>query len=266
MISVIIPFYNAEKTILTSLESVKNQHGNYTFEIIVINDGSTDTGKEKVENFIKKNPNLNIQLINQENKGVSSARNAGLKIAKGEYIALLDADDEWLPIKTKNQMQYFENKNWDIDFLATARNNSKILFPYKIRNNLAEVTFKKLLIRNEITSPSVIFKKKVLENTGYFDENQHHAEDVNYWMKVSFNNKMYILNESLIIAGKGKRTFGVSGLSANLSGMEKGFRKNIEEMYSLKKINFFQYQILRIFYKAKYLFLLLRQFYYKKMS
>ena len=70
MISVIIPLYNAENTILAALDSVKNQEGNFDFEIMVINDGSTDKSAEKVQQFIDENPQLNIQLIHQENKGV----------------------------------------------------------------------------------------------------------------------------------------------------------------------------------------------------
>ena len=81
MISVIIPLYN-ENTILAALDSVKNQEGDFDFEILVINDGSTDKSAEKVQQFIDENPQLKIQLIHQENKGVSSARNVGLRLAK----------------------------------------------------------------------------------------------------------------------------------------------------------------------------------------
>jgi glycosyltransferase involved in cell wall biosynthesis len=263
MISIIIPIYNAEKTIAASLDSVKNQtFEQKEFEIIIINDGSTDESETVVEDYIKEHPEMDIHLINQLNGGVSKARNTGLKTAKGDYIALLDADDEWLPEKTKIQMNYFENILLNADFLATARNNIAILPPYQVKNNTAEITFKKLLIRNEAQPSTVIFKKKVLENTGYFDDDQRYAEDVNYWMKISFRNKMYIINENLVMAGRGKRTFGVSGLSANLFEMKKGFRKNLYEMYTLKKINSLQYAGFRLFYEAKYLLLLCRQFYY----
>lgn len=256
--------YNAEKTIIKALDSVKAQTVGYNaFEIIVVNDGSTDQSKISVERYKKKHTEVNIQIIDQPNSGVSKARNAGIKIAKGDYVALLDSDDEWLPQKTEKQMRFLGCTDLKIDFLATTRNNSKILFPYKVGNdNLAEVTFRKLLIRNEIQPSTVIFKRKIIENTGYFDDNQRYAEDLNYWMKISLKNRMYILNESLVIVGGGKRTFGVSGLSANLPAMEKGFIKNIKEMYSLKNINLMQYAALRVFYKVKYLLLQCRTMYY----
>ncbi|WP_415325942.1 glycosyltransferase family 2 protein [Chryseobacterium sp. MMS23-Vi53] len=264
MISVIIPLYNAEKTIINALNSIKVQTvGAEEFEIIIINDGSTDGSKSLVERYIRQNPDLNIQLLEQVNGGVSKARNLGLKIAKGEFIALLDADDEWLPEKTAKQLNYLKNNDLQIDFIATRRNNNKILLPYRVENNLAEITFKKLLIRNEAQPSTVIFKRKILDNTGYFNENHRYAEDLNYWMKIAkSNNKMYILDESLLIADGGKRTFGVAGLSANLSAMEEGFQKNLKEMYHLKHINFPEYIFLKIFYKAKYLLLLGRTFYY----
>ena len=92
--------YNAENVICNALDSVKNQTFPLEkFEIIVVNDGSTDNSFEVVKSYIEKNPDLNIQLINQKNGGVSKARNAALKLAKGDYIALLDSDDEWLPTK-----------------------------------------------------------------------------------------------------------------------------------------------------------------------
>ncbi len=263
MISVVIPMYNAEQSVVLALDSVKNQtFPQEEFEIIIVNDGSTDKSPPIVDDYMKQNPRMNITLIHQDNGGVSKARNTALKIAKGDYIALLDADDEWHPVKTEKQMQYFDNISRKIDFLATARNNNPLLFPYQIKNGLAEITFNKLLIRNEAQPSTVIFRKKVLENTGYFDDNQKYAEDVNYWLKVSLRNTMYILGESLVTVGKGKRTFGVSGLSSNLPEMAKGFDKNLREMYTLKEINYFQYLLFKLFYKAKYLLLLLRTFYY----
>ncbi|MBW8361878.1 MAG: glycosyltransferase family 2 protein [Kaistella sp.] len=257
MISVIIPVYNAENSIERALDSVKNQTWKGDFEIIVINDGCTDRSAEIIENYRQKNPQMNIVFKNLENGGVSKARNAAMKIAKGEYIALLDADDEWLPGKTQKQMDYLENMDYGIDFLATARNN-RILFPYSIKNNLAEITFRKLMIRNEAQTPTVMFKRKILENTGFFDDQQRYAEDLNYWLRISLKNKMYILNENLVFAGQGKRTFGVSGLSANLLEMEKGFQKNLREMFRMNRINAVEFVGYYLFYKFKFVVRLLR--------
>ncbi|WP_312389848.1 glycosyltransferase family A protein [Chryseobacterium sp.] len=263
MISVIIPIYNAERTIVNALNSIKAQTiGVNEFEVIVVNDGSSDESENIVKTYVKENPEMNLQLINQENGGVSKARNIGLKHSKGELVALLDSDDEWHSDKIEKQLNYLNNKSLDIDFLASRRNNHKILLPYEVVNNLAEITFSKLLIRNEAQPSTVIFKRKIIENTGFFNDDQRYAEDVNYWMKISKNNKMYILDESLVIAGGGKRTFGVSGLSANLKEMKNGYKRNLKEMYALKYLSLPQYTFYHFFYKAKYLLLLFRQFCY----
>jgi glycosyltransferase involved in cell wall biosynthesis len=257
--------YNAEETIIRTLDSVKMQTvGIKEFELIIINDGSTDESKILVNNYLQNNSEMNIQLLNQSNGGVSSARNTGLKISKGEFIALLDSDDVWLPNKIERQLTFFKNNHLTIDFLAVKRKNQKILFPYTVgEKGLAEITFKKLMIRNEAQPSSIMFKRKVLENTGFFDDKQRYAEDINYWLKVSRYNKMYILDEELIIAGNGKRTFGISGLSANLYEMEKGFTKNLKDMYNEKRINNVEFLLYAVFYKVKYISRLLRNKYLK---
>lgn len=253
MISVIIPLYNAENTILAALDSVKNQEGDFDFEILVINDGSKDKSEILVRNFQKDNPDLKIELINQKNGGVSVARNTGMKNSKGNYIAFLDADDVWLPQKTERQLKFLINENDKIDFITSLRNGEKIWFPYSIsKNNLAKITLCKLLLRIEGQTSTAIFKKKIIENTGFFDENQKYSEDANYWMRISKNNNMYILAEDLVFTGAGKKSYGESGLSANLQEMEKGIQKNIKEMYVTKRINFMQYFFFLLFSKLKY--------------
>src|SRR5665648_285464 len=89
--------YNSKATIISTLDSIKNQTAfEQIIEIIIINDGSTDDSLNLVEKYIEDNQNMPILIINMPNGGVSSARNAGMKAAKGEWIALLDSDDEWV--------------------------------------------------------------------------------------------------------------------------------------------------------------------------
>ncbi|WP_124641149.1 MULTISPECIES: glycosyltransferase family 2 protein [Amniculibacterium] len=254
-ISVVIPMYNAEKTILQALNSVKKQSCGNVFEIFVVNDGSTDQSQKIVEEFISNNPAINITIINQNNQGVSAARNAGLKRATGDFIALLDSDDEWHLDKTERQMKVFLENIDAVDFLATTRNNEKIGWPYFInsKNNLAKISFRKLLIRNVAATPTVIFKRKILDAIGYFDPLQKHAEDAHFWLKISGKFKMYILAENLVTTGSGKKSFGESGLSANLKEMEKGFQKNLKEMHQQKRLNNFEYAFFYVISKIKYL-------------
>src|SRR5690606_11174352 len=247
-ISVVIPMYNSEKTIERALDSVISQTYQGKIEIIVVNDGSKDNSAEILENYNKERPNCTIQLINQQNGGVSKARNTGLKNATGEIIALLDSDDAWLEDKLEIQMKYLFNQ--DVNFVCALRNNDKITFPYKIVNNFSVITLKKLLFKVVGQTSTALFKKEVLQNPGFFDENQKYSEDANFWMRIAINNKMIILNEKLVTT---ENDYGQSGLSSNFKDMELGVQKNIREMYLLKQINFFEYIFFIFFSKFKYI-------------
>lgn len=113
MISVVIPLYNAGGTVERTLRSVLAQ--TFTdFEIVVVDDGSTDDGAAKVLSM--EIPNL--QLIRQENAGVSAARNRGIAEARGEFVALLDSDDEWHPEYLQTQFE-MTRKYPECDVFAT---------------------------------------------------------------------------------------------------------------------------------------------------
>lgn len=247
MISVIIPAYNSEDTIVEALNSVKNQTYNGDIEVIVVNDGSSDNTGEILERYKSKNPSIELKVITQINAGVSQARNQGLKFCKGDYISFLDADDFWLKEKLEIQMKYFTD---EVDFVCALRNNDYIGFPYHFEKDIAEITLRKLLIKVVGQTSTAIFKRKVLENTGYFDESQKYSEDANYWMRISFANKMIILNKELVFT---RNAYGQSGLSSNIEKMEEGVQKNINEMFNLKKINIFEYYLFKYFSKMKYI-------------
>lgn len=103
LVSVIIPAYNSAKFAAKAVESVLAQtYQNY--ELIVIDDGSTDNTKEVLNRFAGR-----VNYIFQENRGPSAARNMGIKVAQGEYICFLDADDTWLPMKLEVQLAFMKN-------------------------------------------------------------------------------------------------------------------------------------------------------------
>lgn len=95
LLSVIIPSYNNERYILPCVESVLNQKTDISYEVIVINDGSTDGSKELLDSRYGSNPR--VRLVHQENKGLSGARNTGIDMALGEYLLFVDSDDRLLP-------------------------------------------------------------------------------------------------------------------------------------------------------------------------
>ena len=245
--------YNAQDSIIRCLESVLKQSYQGAMEIIVVNDGSIDQSPQMVVDFAKKHADYSIQLINQENGGVSKARNTGLRAAKGDFIALLDSDDEWFKNKLEIQIAYLRDTKLNVDFVASNRNDEKTTFPYRIINDeYAVITLKKLLFKIVGQTSTAIFKNEIIQNTGFFDENQKYSEDANYWLRISLNNKMILLSESLAITGGGKPSVGYSGLSSNVEGMERGVQKNLLEMYSNKHINIFEFIFYFNFAKLKY--------------
>lgn len=246
-ISIIIPAYNSEKTIDTCLNSVINQTYKGEIEIIVINDGSEDNTQKIVEEIINKNKKLSIKIINQKNAGVSKARNIGLKLANGNYIALLDSDDEWLIDKLEKQLSVF-NSDPEVSFVGGLINENKIQ-----KQELIIIPLKKLIFKNYFQPSTVIFKKNILETVGFFDENQNYAEEGNYFIRIAKHYKCVLLNEQLILYGQGKEGFGVSGLSANLKEMEKGELKNLSFAYKQNYISLFTYLIAISFSILKYI-------------
>ena len=104
LLSIIIPVYNVEKYIGGTLSSVYNQSFDESqFEVIVVNDGTSDNSMDVVKEFIQKHSNITV--INQKNQGLSCARNAGLNVARGDYIWFVDSDDA----VTEDSLKYIEN-------------------------------------------------------------------------------------------------------------------------------------------------------------
>ena len=110
-ISLIIPVYNTEKFLERALKSVEKQTFKY-FETIIVNDGSTDKSYQIIEKFAQNNENVTV--ITQENQGLSAARNAGIKKARGEYIAFLDSDDFLTPTFLSSLYRLASKNNADI--------------------------------------------------------------------------------------------------------------------------------------------------------
>ncbi|MEH6305202.1 glycosyltransferase family A protein [Olivibacter sp. CPCC 100613] len=254
LISVVIPMYQAEQSIRNALSSVVNQQYK-PLEVIIVNDGSRDQSVERAEQFIAEQDKgeITFYLINQPNRGVSCARNVGMRKAKGIYIALLDADDEWLPHKLKRQMEVLQ-ANPEIDFLGTNRNGEHWKrWLFKKFQHLTPISAHLLLYKTFFVTPTVLFKRKVLETTGFFDEQQRYAEEGNFWIRISNEHHCVLLNESLVITGNGKPNFGFSGLSSNLKEMEKGELKNMWLGYQLGVVGFLEYVFLVFYSLIKYI-------------
>ena len=241
--------YNAEKTIIKCIESVISQLENNLMEVIITDDGSSDNSYNVVRKYIVDNNIGNMYLYKQTNKGVSSARNNGIRKARGKYIAFIDSDDIWLEGKIKHQLAIFDK--YEVDFVGTLINYISLGFPYKLNGELYEVTFKKLLIKLAPSTITALFKKELIVKSGLFNENQRYGEDGNLWLRFSRVGRMVIINKTYAIAGDFKPLFGEKGLSGNLREMSNANIQNLKEMHEMKYISRIEYIFYKIFYELK---------------
>ena len=221
-ISVIIPTFNRKETLKRAIQSVVMQ--SYTpYEIIVIDDGSDDGTKEWLkDNF------PNVKYIYQMNSGVSSARNKGIKFARGDWIALLDSDDEWLPSKLKDQANEIES-NPAAKFLHTneiwIRNGVRVN-QMKKHKKYGGYIFEKCLDMCRISPSSVLIKKDIFDEIGMFDETLKVCEDYDLWLRFASKYPVHFLDRPLI------KKYG--GHSDQLSKVDDGIESY--RIRSLKKI------------------------------
>jgi glycosyltransferase involved in cell wall biosynthesis len=247
-VSVVIPMYNSVNTIKTCIDSVLNQTYKGEIEIIVVNDGSKDNSQSIVEDIIKNNTtSIDIQLINKKNGGVSSARNKGLALAKGRYIALLDSDDEWVNEKVEKQLNVF-NQNFEVGFVGGLTNKTNS----NDENEIVDIPLSRMIFKHYFQPSTVMFKKEIIVKVGFFDETLRYSEEGNYFMRIASVYKCVLLKKQLIIYGNGKRSFGVSGLSANLKEMEKGELINLTFAYKNSYISLFTYLVAVVYSVLKY--------------
>lgn len=195
MISVVIPLYNKAQSITHTLDSVLAQ--TYTdYEVVIVNDGSTDGSDKVVEDYVKSaitNHKLQIRLIHQPNGGVCSARNRGIREAKGEYVALLDADDLWdkgyLAEQVKMIHDFPEAAMWGINFAEVTDGNKLVRklatgHPDGYRGYVEHYFEIQGRVSDLFCSSSVVIRKEVFDKVGYFDERIKYTEDNDMWWRI----------------------------------------------------------------------------------
>lgn len=184
-VSVVIPVYNASQYIAESVSSVLAQ--TFTdFELIVVNDGSPDTNE--LEQALAPYRDR-LHYIKQENRGVSSARNAALKIATGRFYAQLDADDAWKPDYVQTQLDFLkENPSIDLVYpnaeVFTNDSSSHLEFMDLCPSN-GEATFENLVRQKCVVMTSVTARMDAIRKTGWFDESLRTTEDFDFWLRFS---------------------------------------------------------------------------------
>lgn len=201
-ISVVIPLYNKEKAIVNTLDSVLAQTCP-DFECIIVNDGSTDRSREVVESWIAAHQNNHFRLIHKENGGVCSARNQGIKEAKNEYIALLDGDDLWESafIEELIKLIYVFPKAamWGVNIAFIKHGKC-----WKWEQGMGD-GFRGYVdnyfgtSHNDLfCSSSVVIRKDVFEQVGFFDERISSSEDLDMWYRIILHYPVVFYDKVLV--------------------------------------------------------------------
>jgi len=194
-VSVIIPTYDRGWIIEEALDSVIAQDFK-DFELIVVDDGSTDNTRD----ILKSCPH-EIKVIHQQNLGVSAARNQGIASASGKLIAFLDSDDLWLPNKLTTQVKFF-SANPDALICQTeemwVRNGVRVN-PKERHKKPSGMIFEPSLALCLISPSAVMMKCSLFDEVGLFDEELPACEDYDLWLRVSCRYPVYLIDTPLIV-------------------------------------------------------------------
>jgi glycosyltransferase involved in cell wall biosynthesis len=210
-VSVIIPVFNGESCLEKAINSVLKQNfKKEDYEIIVINDCSNDNTENIILDFNNKTENF-IYIKNEKNLGVNESRNKAINIAKGKYIAFLDADDEWMPEKLSIQYKKMnENKDIVLSFTDFSIYNDKEEY---ICDNFDYWNFFKkeaeesttitnptntIIKENVIGTSCVMVKKSTLLETNLFRSELGYSQDWDLWLNLSTKGSFLSINKPLM--------------------------------------------------------------------
>lgn len=190
---VIIPSFNRAATLKRAIDSVLGQTYKH-YEVYVIDDGSTDGTEELIKSY------TGIHYIKQENKGVSSARNIGIRTSHSEWIAFLDSDDEWLPNKLETQAQFIKNHP-ELSFVHSneiwIRNGVRVNPKSKFDKSNDQI-FARSLEMCLISPSTTVIKRDLLVKHGLFDESLEICEDYDLWLKILATGEVGFIPENLV--------------------------------------------------------------------
>jgi glycosyltransferase involved in cell wall biosynthesis len=187
-VDIIVPAYNAATYLTAALESVLEQ--TYSdWRILLVDDGSTDRTAEIAREFAQK-CGRKMKIISQENSGLSAARNAALREASAEFIALLDADDIWLPGRLEKSVASVEGKSGiglsygSITYIDQQgmTQGTPLLETRDAEGWIARGIYTREL---NLPCPTILFRRECIEKVGFFDETLRAAEDRDLWLRIA---------------------------------------------------------------------------------
>jgi glycosyltransferase involved in cell wall biosynthesis len=220
LVSVILPTYNRGWILTEAIDSVLAQDYK-EYELIVVDDGSTDNTREILDTY-----GQDILVLRQANKGVSAARNRGIAESGGQLVAFLDSDDLWLPRKLSRQVDYF-NLNPDAVINQTEEiwmRNGVRVNPKDRHRKPSGMIFERSLGLCLVSPSAVMIQKTLFDAVGAFDENLPACEDYDLWLRISCRYPVHLIDTPLIIkrGGHGDQLSKAPGLDRfRIQSLEK---------------------------------------------
>lgn len=230
-VSVIIPTYNRAHLVGRAIRSVLDQTYQ-DFELIVVDDGSTDNTYEMVKGF--NDPRIRY-IRHEQNKGSAAARNTGINATQGKYMAFQDSDDEWLPEKLEKQMRIFEKAPAQVGVVYTGFYLIKGDRKWYVPDANIKITegniYKELLKRNFVGTPAVVLRKVCFEKVGMFEERLPSLEDWELFIRISKYYEFVFIDEPLLNA-----FFSPGSVSTDKDAPLKAYKLILEKhIHTLKK-------------------------------
>ena len=235
-VSVIIPTLNRRELITRALDSVVSQ--TYPIhEIIVVDNGSTDnTILMLSENYPF------VKILKEKRLGVSSARNTGIRAAKGDWLALLDSDDAWHTTKIERQLDCYSSIGKDCRLIHTSEiwyKNGKLLNQKKKHKKLGGNIFSECVKLCCVSPSSSLIRKDIFSDVGYFDEELPACEDYDFWLRISCREEVLFVDEPLTIKYGGHK----DQLSKKYWGMDRFRVIALEKIINQGKLTEDQFNI-----------------------
>ena len=184
LVSIVMPTYNRGNVIHKAINSVINQSYS-NWELIIIDDGSTDNTKEVVRYYLEKD--LRIKFVsNSLNKGANACRNQGATLANGKYLAFIDSDNQWYKDKLIKQLEIIEDSSLNIDFVYSKEEviDEKFVTIVPRRAYSMEELRKVLPLKNVVDTSTVLMKKAIFFSVGGFDENMPRFQDWELFFRI----------------------------------------------------------------------------------
>ena len=237
-VSAVIPTFNRGHCLLRAINSVLAQTTPVD-EIIVVDDGSDDKTYDllvKSELLDMRGQLPNIRYLYQENKGVSAARNLGIKEAENEYIALLDSDDAWNETKIERQALKLEKKNFSCRITHTEEiwlKDGQRINPKKKHKKSGGFIFEKCLPLCCISPSSVLLHRTLFNDYGFFDEKLPACEDYDMWLRLCAFEEVLFVEEALTIKYGGH----ADQLSRAFWGMDRFRVQALEKLINSGKLS-----------------------------